>query len=190
MPSPQPPINTKWLCIRLKFHVDEKGLVIPNIIHLCNWDECACLIPMDSEMAGPSRLKLGVLVEGMWENVLAKKFVWIRQHTPGSGARFNWLLKSSRKSSRISNEALTHHQKFMHMVKPNFSFMRIFRRPFLSIESETSREYWEGTFFAVLSWGFSWCFSWGFLWGFLWGFPKSIESGPRSVDHRGMGNLI
>ena len=25
-------------------------------------------------MAGPSRLKLGVLVEDMWENVLAKKF--------------------------------------------------------------------------------------------------------------------
>ena len=25
-------------------------------------------------MAGPSGLKLGVLIEGMWENVLAKKF--------------------------------------------------------------------------------------------------------------------
>ena len=30
MPSPQPPINTKWLCIRLKFYVYEKGQVIPN----------------------------------------------------------------------------------------------------------------------------------------------------------------
>ena len=27
-----------------------------------------------SEMAGPSKLKLGVLIEGMWENVLAKEF--------------------------------------------------------------------------------------------------------------------
>ena len=25
-------------------------------------------------MAGPSKLKLGVLIEGMWENVLAKEF--------------------------------------------------------------------------------------------------------------------
>ena len=30
--------------------------------------------PMDSEMAGPRRLKLGGLVEGMVENVLVKKF--------------------------------------------------------------------------------------------------------------------
>ena len=30
--------------------------------------------PMDSEMAGPRGLKLGELVEGMVENVLAKKF--------------------------------------------------------------------------------------------------------------------
>ena len=29
---------------------------------------------MDSESAGPSRLKLGVLVEDMWENVLTKEF--------------------------------------------------------------------------------------------------------------------
>ena len=29
---------------------------------------------IDSEMAGPSGLKLGVLIEGMQENVLAKKF--------------------------------------------------------------------------------------------------------------------
>ena len=29
---------------------------------------------IDSEMAGPIGLKLGVLIEGMWENVLAKKF--------------------------------------------------------------------------------------------------------------------
>ena len=29
---------------------------------------------IDSEMAGPSGLKLGVLIEGMWENVLAKEF--------------------------------------------------------------------------------------------------------------------
>ena len=25
MPSPQPPINPKWLCIRLKFHVGLNG---------------------------------------------------------------------------------------------------------------------------------------------------------------------
>ena len=29
---------------------------------------------IDSEMAGPIGLKLGVLIEGMWENVLAKEF--------------------------------------------------------------------------------------------------------------------
>ena len=29
---------------------------------------------MDSEMDGPSGLKLGVLIEDMWENVLAKEF--------------------------------------------------------------------------------------------------------------------
>ena len=29
---------------------------------------------IDSEMAGPSRLKLGVVIEDMWENVLAKDF--------------------------------------------------------------------------------------------------------------------
>ena len=29
---------------------------------------------IDSEMAGPSGLKLGVLIEGMGENVLAKEF--------------------------------------------------------------------------------------------------------------------
>ena len=39
------------------------------------------MIPMDSEMAGPSRLKLGVLVEGMWENVLAKEFFDLSMYT-------------------------------------------------------------------------------------------------------------
>ena len=29
---------------------------------------------IDSEMAGPRGLKLGMLIEGMWENVLAKEF--------------------------------------------------------------------------------------------------------------------
>ena len=29
---------------------------------------------IDSEMSGPSGLKLGVLIEGMGENVLAKEF--------------------------------------------------------------------------------------------------------------------
>ena len=29
---------------------------------------------IDSEMAGPSGLKLGGTIEGMWENVLAKEF--------------------------------------------------------------------------------------------------------------------
>ena len=29
---------------------------------------------MWSEMAGPSKLKLGGMVEGMWENALAKEF--------------------------------------------------------------------------------------------------------------------
>ena len=32
------------------------------------------MIPMDSEMDGPSGLKLGVLIEDMWENVIAKEF--------------------------------------------------------------------------------------------------------------------
>ena len=32
------------------------------------------LLLIDSEMAGPMGLKLGGMVEGMWENILAKKF--------------------------------------------------------------------------------------------------------------------
>ena len=29
---------------------------------------------IDYEMAGPSRLKLGVLLEDMWENIVTKEF--------------------------------------------------------------------------------------------------------------------
>ena len=37
--------------------------------------------PMDSEMAGPTRLKFGGLVEGMVENILAKKsFGFVNMH--------------------------------------------------------------------------------------------------------------
>ena len=35
---------------------------------------CGCLSLIDSEMAGPIKLKLGRMVEGMGENVLAKEF--------------------------------------------------------------------------------------------------------------------
>ena len=37
-------------------------------------ENCGCLSLIDSEMAGPIKLKLGRMVEGMGENVLAKEF--------------------------------------------------------------------------------------------------------------------
>ena len=37
-------------------------------------ENCGCLLLIDSEMAGPIKLKLGGMVEGMCENVLAKEF--------------------------------------------------------------------------------------------------------------------
>ena len=37
-------------------------------------ENSGCLTLIDSEMAGPIKLKLGGMVEGMGENVLAKEF--------------------------------------------------------------------------------------------------------------------
>ena len=37
-------------------------------------ENCGCSELIDSEMAGPIRLKVGGMVEGMQENVLAKEF--------------------------------------------------------------------------------------------------------------------
>ena len=37
-------------------------------------ENSSCTLLIDSEMAGPIRLKLGGMVEGMGENVLAKEF--------------------------------------------------------------------------------------------------------------------
>ena len=37
-------------------------------------EDSSCMELIDSEMAGPIRLKLGGMVEGMGENVLAKEF--------------------------------------------------------------------------------------------------------------------
>ena len=37
-------------------------------------ENCGCLSLIDSEMAGLIKLKLGGMVEGMGENVLAKEF--------------------------------------------------------------------------------------------------------------------
>ena len=37
-------------------------------------ENCVCMFPIDSEMAGRIGLKLGGMVEGMGENVLAKEF--------------------------------------------------------------------------------------------------------------------
>ena len=37
-------------------------------------ENCVCVLLIDSEMAGPIKLKLGGVVEGMQENVLAKEF--------------------------------------------------------------------------------------------------------------------
>ena len=37
-------------------------------------ENSSCLLLIDSEMAGPIKLKLGGMVEGMQENVLAKEF--------------------------------------------------------------------------------------------------------------------
>ena len=41
-------------------------------------ENSGCVSLIDSEMAGRIRLKLGGMVEGMGENVLAKEFFWIR----------------------------------------------------------------------------------------------------------------
>ena len=41
---------------------------------LSSGKECRWMELIDSEMAGPIKLKLGGMVEGMGENVLAKKF--------------------------------------------------------------------------------------------------------------------
>ena len=37
-------------------------------------ENSSCLLLIDSEMAGPFRLKLGGMIKGMGENVLAKEF--------------------------------------------------------------------------------------------------------------------
>ena len=36
---------------------------------------CVCMLLIDSEMAGRIRLKLGGMIKGMCENVLAKEFL-------------------------------------------------------------------------------------------------------------------
>ena len=35
-------------------------------------EESGGMCPIDSEMAGPNRLQLGGLIQGMWENVLVR----------------------------------------------------------------------------------------------------------------------
>ena len=61
-----------------KFHYNQlinKGVTIQDGRQM---DYILCfsviLLPMDSEMAGPIGLKLGVMVEGIHENVLTKAF--------------------------------------------------------------------------------------------------------------------
>ena len=44
-----------------------------------------CPLLIDSEMAGRIKLKLGEMVEGMCENVLAKEFFGSVEVDPGSG---------------------------------------------------------------------------------------------------------
>ena len=46
-------------------------------------ENCGCLTLIDSEIAGPIKLKLGRMVEGMGENVLAKEFFGSVKVDPG-----------------------------------------------------------------------------------------------------------
>ena len=53
--------------------------ILVTVLYLKSLDSC-CVLLLDSEMAGRIGLKLGGMVEGMGENVLAKEFF-------GSGVR-------------------------------------------------------------------------------------------------------
>ena len=68
-----------------KRDADRKGIGIQKLSKASERSERAlgseenscCSLLIDSEMAGQIRLKLGGMVEGIAENVLAKEFFWI-----------------------------------------------------------------------------------------------------------------
>ena len=53
---------------------DWSHLSKPSERGLGSVENCVCLSLIDSEMAGPIELKLGMIVEGMGEKILAKEF--------------------------------------------------------------------------------------------------------------------